>query len=321
MYGIDRKQETLHSLLLHYIFYRSFWLKVHCQIRLCYRVFVFYFRNEYIKVYAYSFFVLHRHGTQCMCFTWNGIVQVSAFDIRQTHTVFLHSLHQEAVKQLVSISSVLADIVARMSSGKTLYRHTEEEPSLRSFFFRERIDSCSVSTSGTADEEFAIVFWVEVKKDIAIHESFFQGERSGKSGFFVYCKQAFYRTVLDIIRSQYSQLCSYTDTVIGTQCSTLGTQPFAVNVSLDWVSFEIVLCILVLFAHHIYMRLQYHCFQVFHASRSRFLYQHVSCFVGFRFEIMLLGEIEQVSSDLFFFLWGTRHLAYFIKIMKHYRRS
>ena len=85
-------------------------------------------------------------------------MQVSAFDIRQTHTVFLHSLHQESVKQLVGVGSVLIDIVARVTSGKTLYRHTEEEPSLRSFFCRERIDSCSVSTSGTADEEFAIVF-------------------------------------------------------------------------------------------------------------------------------------------------------------------
>ena len=92
-----------------------------------------------------------------------------------------------------------------------------------------------------------------VQKNITAHKTFLQGKSSGKSGLFVYGKQTFQRTMFDAVVSQNSQLGSYTDTVVGSEGSAFGFQPFTVNFRFDGVGEEVMLNVIVLFAHHVDM--------------------------------------------------------------------
>ena len=103
------------------------------------------------------------------------------------------------------------------------------------------------------EEDFPFIFRIEVQKNITAHKAFLQGESSGKPRFFVYGKQTFQRTMFDAVVSQDGQFGGYTDTVVGSESSTFGLQPFAVDFCFDGVGEEVMLNVIVLFAHHVDM--------------------------------------------------------------------
>ena len=75
--------------------------------------------------------------------------------------------------------------------------------------------------------------------------------------------------MLDIIGGKQSQLGRYTDTIIGSQSSAVGTQPFAVDDRLDRIIVEIVFRTVIFLANHIHVRLQYDYRTILHSRSGR----------------------------------------------------
>ena len=96
--------------------------------------------------------------------------------------------------------------------------------------------------------------------------------------------------MLNTVISKDSQFGSYTDTVVGSEGSAFGFQPFTVNFRFDGIGEEVVLYIVVLFAHHIDMRLQYDSLKIFFARSSRLFDQYVSCFIYIGLQVMFYSE-------------------------------
>ena len=59
--------------------------------------------------------------------------------------------------------------------------------------------------------------------------------------------------MFNAVVSQNSQFGSYTDTVVGSEGSAFGFQPFTVNFRFDGIGEEVMLNVIVLFAHHVDM--------------------------------------------------------------------
>ena len=142
----------------------------------------------------------------------------------------------------------------------------------------------------TADKKFALVFGVEVQENITAHKTFLQSKSTRQSGFFVYGEQTFYRTMFNAVIGKDSQFGCYTDTVIRPQRCAFGFQPFSVYLGFDRVGEEIMFYIVVLLAYHVHMRLKHNCFSIFHTRSGKLLYQYVSGFIHFRFQLMFFSE-------------------------------
>ena len=117
----------------------------------------------------------------------------------------------------------------------------EEEVILWSINFFISEFSSSIRTTRTTDEQFTFIFRVKVNQDITVHETFLQGERTSQTCFFIHSKQTFQWSMFNIIRSQYRQLGSHTDTIVSTQSSTLCLQPFTIDVCFNRIVQEIMI--------------------------------------------------------------------------------
>ena len=120
-----------------------------------------------------------------------------------------------------------------------------------------------------------------------------------------------------ILVSQYCQLSSYTDTIVGSQCRTFRLQPFTVYISFYRIFFKIMYCIAILLTHHIHVWLQNYFLQIFLTREGSFSDQNISCLIHLIFQTMRYRKVYQISSDFFFLLGRTGNLTNLFKIVKH----
>ena len=113
---------------------------------------------------------------------------------------------------------------------------------------------------------------------------------TGQSGFLITCKDALYRTMLNIVACQNCQLDGAAYTVVSTQCSSLSLEPFSINVSLDGVFVEIEIYIYQFIANHVHVALQDDGFSVLVAWSGSFADEHITGFIYQRFELMSFTE-------------------------------
>ena len=314
MHRIDRMQETLHRFQFHHLRTCRLRLQFQQQVGLCHRILILQLCLEHIQFHAHSLFFRHRHRTYGIRLTRNGIVQVTAVNLTQTQVAPVQETHQVTVQQLVRIRTVLVDVISRVTAGQSLHCHTEKEITFWSRYHRTRIYRSSSRTSGTTDKEFSVVFRIQINQDISIHETFFQCKRTCQARFLIHRKQTLQRSVLHIVRSQHRQFGRHTDTIVGTQRSTLCLEPFSVDIRLNRILLKIVFRILILFADHIHMRLQNHCLQMLLARSRRFYNQYVSCLIHLILKSSCFRKIHQISPDLLLLFRRTGHLTDFFKI-------
>ena len=212
------------------------------------------------------------------------------------------------------------NVTTGVTAFQTFHFHLEEEISGGNFYLFIRKFCNGVNTSGTSDKDFSFIFRIEVQKGVTAHKTFLQGKSSGKPRFFVYGKQTFQRTMFDAVVSQDSQLGSYTDTVVGSEGSAFGFQPFTVNFSFDGIGEEVMLNIVILFAHHVDMRLQNDGLKIFFSRSSGLFNQYITGFIHLGFEIMFCSECLQVGNHFLFLLRRAWHLADFFEILEYASR-
>ena len=182
------------------------------------------------------------------------------------------------------------NITTGMSAFKSFYLYLAEKISGRYIHFPISKLGHRVYATGTADEKLSFVFGIEVQENIATHKTFLQGKSTGQSGFLIDSEQTFDGAMFNAVVGKNSQFGCYTDTVIGSQRGPFGFQPFAVYFCFNRVGEEVMFNIVVFFAYHVHMRLQYDGLSVLHTRCSRFLNQYVSGFIYLCFQLMFLSE-------------------------------
>ena len=198
-------------------------------------------------------FGIFGNSTDSVCLAGNSVAQITTVDFTEVQIVSGSHAGKETVQYFVGISPSQMNITTGVTTFQTFHFHFEEEISGRNFHLFICKFCNGVNASGTADKDFPFIFRIEVQKNITAHKAFLQGESSGKPRFFVYCKQTFQRTMFNAVVSQNSQFGSYTDTVVGSEGSAFGFQPFTVYFRFDGIGEEVMLNVIVLFAHHVDM--------------------------------------------------------------------
>ena len=145
------------------------------------------------------------------------------------------------------------DITTGMSAFQTFYLYFKEKVTGWNICLLISKLGYGVYSSCATDEKFPFIFRIEIQQDITVHETFFQGKCTGQPRLFVYCEQAFQRTVLDGIICQNSEFCGYSDSVIGSECRAFGFHPFTINFCFDRIDKKIVFHVIILFADHIHV--------------------------------------------------------------------
>ena len=114
------------------------------------------------------------------------------------------------------------DVATRMSAFQSFYLYFTGEISGRYvYFFISKLGN-GVYTACAADEQFSLIFGIEVQENVTAHEALLQGKGAGQSCFLIYGEQAFDRAVFNAVVSENSQLGCYTDAVIRSQRRTFG---------------------------------------------------------------------------------------------------
>ena len=243
-----------------------------------------------------------------------SVAQVAAVYLAEVEVVLVGTLSQEAGQQLVGVGMAQVDVATGVSALQTFHLHAAAEVALRHVDFPVGELGHGIHASRATDEQLAFVLRVEVEQDVTAKKAFLQGEGTGEARFLVYGEKALYRAVFQRVIGQDGQLGSYADAVVRTQRSASGAQPLAINVGLNGVVHKVVRHIVVLLAHHVYVRLQHHRLAAFHAWSGGFADEHITRIIYFCLQSMLQPEVLQESHYLLFMLRGAGHLAYFLKI-------
>ena len=143
---------------------------------------------------------------------------------------------------------------------------------------------------------------------------------TGQSGFFITCKDALDRTMLNIVACQNCQLDGAAYTVVSTQCSAFCLKPFSVYVSLDGVFVEIEINIYQFIANHVHVALQDDGFSMLVAWSGSFTDEHITGFIYQRFELMSLSERFQKLNHVLLVLGRTRYFVDFCELLEHESR-
>ena len=175
-----------------------------------------------------------------------------------------------------------------------------------------------VDTSGTTDEDLAIIFGVEVDESFGTKHSVFQFHRAGESCLFIDGEKAFDSRVLKFGIGDSSQRHRDTYSVISSEGSAFGFKPFAVNIGLNRIGHEIMGHITVLLAYHVHVRLKDDAFMVFVSRCGRNAHDDIHGLVRHALNMMDCCEILQPFTNLFLMLRGSRYFAYLSKDVKHF---
>ena len=81
-----------------------------------------------------------------------------------------------------------------------------------------------------------------------------------------------------------------------------------------------MLNIVILFAHHVDMRLQNDGLKIFFSRSSGLFNQYITGFIHLGFEIMFCSECLQVGNHFLFLLRRAWHLADFFEILEYASR-
>ena len=206
-----------------------------------------------------------------------------------------------------------------MSAGKPLDNHIGDEhafgrlPSGK----RETITAFRTDTACTADENLTFVLGVEIDEVFSPHETRLHPFGTGETGLLVAGEDTFYRTMLDVLRKQQCHFHSYTNTVVSTQCSSLGLHPLAVDIGLYGILLEIEIHILVLLANHIHMALEYHGLAVLITWCCSLSDDDVSGFVNLSLQSEAFAELAEKGYHLLFALRRAGYLIHLCKAVEH----
>ena len=108
--------------------------------------------------------------------------------------------------------------------------------------------------------------------------------------------------MLNVVALQQCQFHSTADTVVGTQCSTLGSQPLTINIGLDRIFVKIKLYINQLVTHHIHVALKDDSLTVLHTRCGRLTDDDITCLINVGSQSAALTPLFQVCNHLLFTL-------------------
>ena len=174
-----------------------------------------------------------------------------------------------------------------------------------------------VDTAGTADEDLAVIFGIEVDEAFRLQHAVLQFHSAGESGLFVNSKEAFDSGVLEVRIGDRRKRHTDTDAVIRTERCSFGFQPFAVHVGLDRVGHEIMLYIAVLLTYHIHVRLKDDALMVFVSGRRGYTHDDIHRFIRYALDMMRSCKILQPLTDSLLVFRRTRHLIDLRKDLKN----
>ena len=147
---------------------------------------------------AHGLLVLHRHGTDGLCFAGNGVVLVAALDVAQPEVELLGSLAEEAAEHLVGVGTAFVDVVATVSAHQAIDRDAEEEVAVGHGSGCVAEADVGAAAAGTADEHLALVLGVEVDEDVTLHESRLHGLGAGQARLLIDGEDTLQGTVLNV---------------------------------------------------------------------------------------------------------------------------
>lgn len=261
--------------------------------------------------------LVFRHGDEGFGLAGDGVAQVAAVDGGETHTIFIGTLPEDAVEQLVGAGTTAVDVVAAVATHQTAYL---DEKSLVALDGGHQLVvelGGGVDAAGAADAVLALVFVVEVEEDLALEPALAEAVGAGETRLLVHGDEGFECGMGDFLVLEDGEDGGDADAVVGTEGGAVGREPRTVQHWLDGVFHEVELLAAVLLADHVHVSLQAHAGALLVALAGGLADEHIAQLVALGLETVLLAPVHEVGRDALFVLRGARNLHDFTEPVPH----
>ena len=99
-----------------------------------------------------------------------------------------------------------------------------------------------IDATSTTNAQFALILGICIEQNFSLQQLFLKMHRTGHTCLFIDRKETLDRTVSNGLRLQQRHNRRGTDTVVSSQCCSLGFDPVAIDPRLNALSFEIKFC-------------------------------------------------------------------------------
>lgn len=168
---------------------------------------------------------------------------------------------------------------------------------------------CAVYATSATDVEFAFGLAVEVEECASLEDIGLEGFGTVHARFLIDGEERFECGMLEGVVSKDSHSRSYTHAIVRTKGGAIGSNPLAVDVRLDGVSFEIEVLVGVLLRHHVHVTLEDDTRVAFVTRSGGFADDDVADFVDDGFEVERAAIVGEEFGDFFTFAGRAGNLG------------
>ena len=175
--------------------------------------------------------------------------------------------------------------------------------------------SASINSSSATCAKLALFLGVEIQQDVTFEDTGLQAAGPSHTGLLIISDKGLQRTMLQSLVLKDRKREGHTDAVIRAEGRPFGGDPLTLDLCLDRVSEEVMLCVGGLLRNHVHVGLHDHTFTVLITRSGGFREYNVASVVTLYVDTIVLAPLEQIFLNFLLVLRRTGNPCKAIEIL------